>query len=202
MPDGLLALGRADQAARAAELDAKRKLVEQVYGLQISSNTSVRDFVTEYDEISAQVSALLANLYCAPVEIIEAEFPCRIREFSLTPDSGGAGEFRGGQSFVREYEMLEPAEIVYRADRAIEPPQGLRGGNPAGPSRFVVNPGTPDEQVMPSSARMQLDEGTIFRVNGPGGGGYGDPHRRDPAALENDVAEGFVSAESARRDYG
>jgi N-methylhydantoinase B len=148
------------------------------------------------------VSALLANLYCAPVEIIEAEFPCRIREFSLTKDSGGAGEFRGGLSFVREYEMLEPAEIVYRADRAIEPPQGLRGGRPAGPSRFVVNPGMADEQIMPSSARMELDAGTIFRVNGPGGGGFGDPAKRDPQALANDVAEGYVSEESARRDYG
>jgi N-methylhydantoinase B len=147
------------------------------------------------------VSVMLANLYAAPVEIIEAEFPCRIREFSLTPDSGGAGEFRGGLSFVREYEMLEPADIVYRADRAIEPPQGLRGGKPAGPSRFVVSPGTPDEQVMPSSARMQLEAGTIFRVNGPGGGGYGDPAKRDPDAVANDIAEGYVSEEAARRDY-
>jgi len=146
-------------------------------------------------------SVLLANLYCAPVEIIEAEFPCRIREFSLTKDSGGAGEYRGGLSFTREYEMLEPAEIVYRADRSIEPPQGLRGGMPAGPSRFVVNPGTPEEKVMPSSARMELPAGTIFRVNGPGGGGYGDPAKRDAVALANDIAEGYVSAESAERDY-
>ncbi|MDA1325788.1 MAG: hydantoinase B/oxoprolinase family protein [Proteobacteria bacterium] len=148
------------------------------------------------------VSVLLSNLYAAPVEIIEAEFPCRIREFSLTQDSGGAGEFRGGLSFTREYEMLEPAEIVYRADRSIEPPQGLRGGKPAGPSRFVVNPGTPDEQVMPSSARMELDAGTIFRVNGPGGGGYGDPAKRDPSAVANDIEEGYISKESASRDYG
>jgi N-methylhydantoinase B len=148
------------------------------------------------------VSVLLANLYAAPVEIIEAEFPCRIREFSLTRDSGGAGQFRGGLSFTREYEMLEPAEIVYRADRAIEPPQGLRGGKPAGSSRFVVNPGTPEEQVMPSSARMQLEAGAIFRVNGPGGGGYGDPAKRDAQALANDIAEGYVSEQAAKRDYG
>lgn len=148
------------------------------------------------------VSALLANLYCAPVEIIEAEYPCHIRKFNLTQDSGGAGEFRGGLSFVREYEMLEPAEIVYRADRSIEPPQGIQGGRPAGPSRFVVNPDTPDEQIMPSSARMELSSGTIFRVNGPGGGGYGDPGKRDPVALANDIAEGYVSEKTAKQDYG
>ncbi len=49
------------RAARAAELDAMRKLSEQIYGLQISSSTTVRDFVTEYDEISAQVQAVLSG---------------------------------------------------------------------------------------------------------------------------------------------
>ena len=95
-------------------------------------------------------SVMLANLFAAPVEIIESEFPCRIREYSLNTDSGGAGEFRGGLNFVREYEMLESAEIVYRADRSIELPAGIQGGMPGGPSRFVINPGTPDEQQMPS----------------------------------------------------
>jgi N-methylhydantoinase B len=146
-------------------------------------------------------SVMLANLFAAPVEIIESEFPCRIREYSLNTDSGGAGEFRGGLNFVREYEMLEPAEIVYRADRSIELPSGIRGGMPGGPSRFVVNPGTPDEQQMPSSARMTFPKGTTFRVNGPGGGGYGDPKKRAPDALANDVAEGYVSEEAADKFY-
>jgi N-methylhydantoinase B len=146
-------------------------------------------------------SVMLANLFAAPVEIIESEFPCRIREYSLNTDSGGAGEFRGGLNFVREYEMLETAEIVYRADRSIELPAGIQGGMPGGPSRFVVNPGTPDEQQMPSSARMTLPEGTTFRVNGPGGGGYGDPKKRDPDALANDIAEGYVSEGAADKYY-
>ena len=146
-------------------------------------------------------SVMLANLFAAPVEIIESEFPCRIREYSLNTDSGGAGEFRGGLNFVREYEMLEPAEIVYRADRSIELPSGIKGGMPGGPSRFVVNPGKPDERQMPSSARMTLPKGTTFRVNGPGGGGYGNPKKRDAEALANDIAEGYVSEKAAKRFY-
>ncbi len=146
-------------------------------------------------------SVMLANLFAAPVEIIETEFPCRIRKFNLNRDSGGAGEFRGGLNFLREYEMLEPGEIVYRADRSIEPPAGLRGGQPGGPSRFIVNPGTKEEKIMPSSARMSLPEGTIFRVNGPGGGGYGNPKNRDPEALANDISEGYVSEEAANKFY-
>jgi len=144
----------------------------------------------------------LANLFAAPVEIIETEFPCRIRKFELTPDSGGAGEFRGGLNFAREYEALEPAELVYRSDRAIEPPKGLHGGNAGGFSRFILNPGTAEEQVMPSTCRLQLEEGTVFRLNGAGGGGYGDPEKRDRADIEKDIAEGFVTADAARRDYG
>ena len=146
-------------------------------------------------------SVMLANLFAAPIEIIESEFPCRIKEFKLNRDSGGAGEFRGGLNFIREYEMLEPGEIIYRADRSIEPPAGLRGGKPGGPSRFIVNPGTNDEQIMPSSARMSLPEGTIFRVNGPGGGGYGDPKNRDRKLLANDLAEGYVSKKAAEKLY-
>ncbi len=146
-------------------------------------------------------SVMLANLFAAPVEIIESEFPCRIREYSLNTDSGGAGEFRGGLNFVREYEMLEPAEIVYRADRSIELPAGIQGGMPGGPSRFVVNPGTSEEEQMPSSARMNLPAGTTFRVNGPGGGGYGDPRKRDREALADDIAEGYVSEEAAAKYY-
>ena len=144
----------------------------------------------------------LANLFAAPVEIIEAEFPCRIKRFELNTDSGGAGEFRGGLNFIREYEMLEPAEIVYRSDRSIVAPSGLRGGLPGGPSRLILNPDTPEAQIMPSSCRLDLAEGTIFRLNGAGGGGYGDPKKRDRAAIETDIAEGFVSLEAARRDYG
>ena len=144
----------------------------------------------------------LINLYAAPVEIIEAEFPCRIHSFEMGADSGGPGEFRGGLSFQRTYELLEPAEIVYRADRAIEAPRGLRGGMPGGRSRFIVNPGTADSEDMPSSARLHLEAGSTFSVQPPGGGGYGDPRKRDPAALADDIAEGFVSEAAAERDYG
>jgi N-methylhydantoinase B len=144
----------------------------------------------------------LANLFAAPVEIIESEYPCRIQRFELNADSGGAGEFRGGLSFRRVYELLEPAQVVYRSDRAIVPPSGLRGGQPGGPSRFIVAPDTAEAKTMPSSFRRELPAGTVFSVQGAGGGGYGDPSRRDPDALENDLAEGYVTAEGAAREYG
>ena len=144
----------------------------------------------------------LANLYAAPVEIVESEFPCRIRRFELNPDSGGAGEYRGGLNFRRVYEMLEPAELVYRSDRAAVPPAGLRGGSPGGPSRFILHPDTEDAETMPSSCRLSLDAGTVFSVQGAGGGGYGDPARRAPASIARDLEEGYVTEDGVRRDYG
>ena len=144
----------------------------------------------------------LINLYCAPVEIIEAEFPCRIRRFEMSADSGGPGEFRGGLSFKRTYDLLEPAEIVYRSDRSIEPPQGIRGGKSGGRSQFILNPNTAEAREMPSSARLNLEAGQSFSVQPAAGGGYGDPTKRDPAALAEDIAEGFVTQEAASRDYG
>lgn len=171
----------------------KRGNQYEIFGSAYGAGTSV--------DGASGASVMLANLFAAPVEIIESEFPCRIREYSLNTDSGGAGEFRGGLNFVREYEMLEPAEIVYRADRSIELPAGIQGGMSGGPSRFVVNPGTSEEEQMPSSARMNLPAGTTFRVNGPGGGGYGDPRKRDREALAEDIAEGYVSEEAAAKYY-
>ena len=148
------------------------------------------------------VTVHLANLYAAPVEIVESEFPCRIRRFELNPDSGGAGEFRGGLNFQRVYEMLEPAQVVYRSDRASVPPAGLRGGKPGGPSRFVLHPGTDRAETMPSSCRLSLEAGTVFSVQGAGGGGYGDPARRAAGRIARDLEEGYVTEDGVRRDYG
>jgi N-methylhydantoinase B len=148
------------------------------------------------------VTVNMNNLYAAPVEIIESEFPCRIQSFEMSADSGGAGKFRGGLSFRRTYELLEPAEIVYRSDRAIEPSKGLRGGGPGGCSRFILNPGTPRAQEMPSTTRLQLETGDVFSIQPPGGGGYGDPRQRDKMAIAADIAEGYVTAEMAAHEYG
>ena len=134
----------------------------------------------------------LTNILITPIEIIETEFPCRVTRFELIPGSGGAGEFRGGLSFRRQYELLEPATVIYRGDRAKFPPKGMAGGEPGAPSRFLVNPGTPGETAMPSQCRVELETGEGFCVEAAGGGGYGDVARRNPNALERDLREGYA----------
>ncbi len=135
----------------------------------------------------------LSNIYVTPIEIVETEFPCRIRAFELIPDSGGEGEFRGGLSFRREYEALQPALVLYRGDRAIYPAKGYGGGADGRPSRFLVNPGAADEQQLPSNCRVDVEAGQSFRVEASGGGGFGDPRKRAAEAHEQDIEDGYVT---------
>ncbi len=144
----------------------------------------------------------LSNLHITPIEILESEFPCRISSFDLVADSGGAGKFRGGLSFRRIYELLQDASVVRRYDRAEFPPNGVAGGRPGSRSRFVIRLGTKDERETPASGRYELSAGDRFLLQSAGGGGYGDPKERDHAALQRDIAEGYVSAAAAARDYG
>jgi len=136
----------------------------------------------------------LSNLHITPIEILEAEFPCRITRFDLVPDSGGAGRWRGGLSMRREYELLADATVIRRFDKSRFPPQGLAGGGPGGRSRFVVRLGASDEREAPASGRYEMKAGERFLVQSAGGGGYGDPQERERAAIDRDIAEGYVSA--------
>jgi len=144
----------------------------------------------------------LSNLHITPIEILEAEFPCRVTRFDLVPDSGGAGRWRGGLAMQREYELLADATVIRRFDKSRFPPQGLAGGKAGGRSRFVVRLGGDDEFEAPASGRYEMKAGERFLLQTAGGGGFGDPRERDRAALERDVAEGYVSPAAVQKDYG
>lgn len=135
----------------------------------------------------------LSNIYVTPVEIVETEFPCRVRAFELIPNSGGDGEYRGGLSVRREYEALQPAMVLYRGDRAIYPAKGYGGGANGRPSRFLVNPDGADEKTMPANCRVDLKAGETFRVEAAGGGGFGDAARRSRDARARDSEDGYVA---------
>ena len=144
----------------------------------------------------------LSNLHITPIEILESEHPCRITRFELVADSGGAGQWRGGLSAEREYELLEDATVIRRFDRTRFPPQGVAGGKHGSRSRFVIRVGTEHEQEAPGSGRYEMRAGERFVMRSAGGGGYGDARRRDPGALARDIAEGYVSEKGALKDYG
>jgi N-methylhydantoinase B len=148
------------------------------------------------------VAGHATNLGVAPIEILETQFPLRVRRFELIRDSAGAGEFRGGMSYRRDYELLRAAMINRRADRARFPGEGVFGGKPGRTGRMVLNPGSPTEATVRASGRHHFAAGSVVRFEGAGAGGFGEPLRREPSLVVADVRAGYVSVEAARKDYG
>ncbi len=151
------------------------------------------------------ISNPAANLSNQPIELIEAELPLQVVRYGLVPDSGGAGKFRGGLAFTREWRLLADAAVVtVRSDRRFHPPYGLAGGRTGRPSMNVLRGAGGAERVLPPMPMegLKLRRGDSFHHDGAGGGGCGDPFARDPALVLEDVLDEKVSIEAARRDYG
>jgi N-methylhydantoinase B len=143
------------------------------------------------------------NAKIAPVEIIESEFPTRLVRFELIRDSGGAGEFRGGLGIRREYLNLAEARFSIRSAKHVIAPNGFAGGRDGRTGDIWINPETDKAKRLPTRyADYPLREGDVFRLDTPGGGGYGDPLRRDPERVLADVREGDVSVAAAAEQYG
>lgn len=154
------------------------------------------------DGVSAS-KAHVANGTITPVEIIETEFPVELLRFELVPDSGGAGQFRGGLAYVREYRMLGEGQFSGRIGQLLTPPLGREGGQSGSSGVTVLNPGTEGERVITSvDGNVRLKAGDVLRREMTGAGGYGDPLLRDVGRVLDDVRDGYVSVQSAKTDYG
>src|SRR5436190_470004 len=133
-----------------------------------------------------------SNAMIAPIEIIESEFPTRIVRFELIEDSGGAGRFRGGLGIRREYLNLADARFSIRSMKHRIPPNGCAGGAAGRGGDIYINPDTDAAKRLPTRyADYALQAGDVFRLDTPGGGGYGDPLARDPERVLCDVREGI-----------
>lgn len=138
----------------------------------------------------------------APVEIFESEYPLRVRAFELLTDSAGAGLYRGGLGYAREFEVLEDSTMTVRSSNHAFASQGLNGGGSPRLSRVIVNPyGGAPEILGPLETRM-LRAGDVIRFERSGGAGFGDPRQRAREAVAEDVRNGYVSAAAAREVYG
>ena len=147
-------------------------------------------------------SAPIHNMSNTPIESIEAYHPLLVRRYGFIPDTAGAGRYRGGLGMVREFELLhDEATLQIRSDRARFLPWGTQGGSPGSRSFNVLNPDT-DNEVLPSKFLRTLHRGDVYRLIQPGGGGYGDPLKRDPEAVLADVTQHKVTPEHARESYG
>jgi N-methylhydantoinase B len=140
-----------------------------------------------------------SGIHGFPVEAIEANAPLVYESRRLRPDSGGPGRWRGGlgQEFVVRPLPGAHVRIAPFFDRTRYPARGLFGGEPGAPGRFEV-----DGVEQHPKTTIDLPPGSRAVVSMPGGGGYGDPRQREPAAVERDLIDGLITPEHARERYG
>jgi N-methylhydantoinase B len=149
------------------------------------------------------VDTLYANTRNNPIEDIETHLPLRVSRYELREDASGAGEWRGGLGSVREFEYLEDGGASVEADGHEFAPWGFAGGGPGRPAELRLIRRSGNIESLPSKVpHMPVLAGERFVCVGPAGGGYGDPLCRDCALVSRDVADGLVSIDAARTDYG
>jgi N-methylhydantoinase B len=139
-----------------------------------------------------------------PVESIEAEVPIVMRRYHLIPDTGGAGEYRGGLAVRLDFQVFHPHAIVTARgmERCRLEPWGVAGGRAGTMGSCVVNRGTPRARDIGKVDVLHLEPGDVVSFFSPSGGGHGDPRGRDPEAVRADVRAGFLSVGRAREAYG
>jgi N-methylhydantoinase B len=134
-------------------------------------------------------------------EVAEAKNPWLMDRAELAQDSAGAGRYRGGLGVDHSFRFLEDSYMTSTVERTKNAPWGLAGGTEARPNAVELE--LPDGTRVPYSkaTRVEIPKGAVVHLRTGGGGGYGPPSERDPAAVREDVRNGYLSEASAREQY-
>lgn len=145
-------------------------------------------------------TAFPSGVMTMPVEATEHVGPVIIWRKELRPDSGGAGKYRGGLGQYMEVGATEGHEFDFSAmfDRVDHPAKGRQGGHDGAATTISNSNGS----AMKGKGKQFLAHGERVVLAFPGGAGYGDPKDRESAAIARDLVRGYISEESAMRDYG
>lgn len=145
-------------------------------------------------------TAFPSGVMTMPIEATEHTGPVIIWRKELRPDSGGAGQYRGGLGQYMEVGATAGHEFDFSAmfDRVYHPARGRQGGQNGAPTAIAQDDGS----VMQGKGKQFVPEGRRVMLALPGGAGYGPASARDPALVKRDLARGYISATSARDDYG
>lgn len=154
------------------------------------------------DGINA-IATTISNTMNTPVEVLEMSFPLRVDYYELIPDSGGAGQFRGGLGARRGWTVLgHRSRAGTCLERTKSPPFGLLGGKSGSPSRITIEDPDGIKHQGAGKGAVELLPGAKIHIEAPGSGGFGPASQRDPAKLHDDLLDGYVTPEAAAKDYG
>ena len=134
-----------------------------------------------------------------PVEVTEQVGPIIIWQKELRPDSGGAGQFRGGLGQLMEVGASEGYQFDLQAmfDRLKFPARGRRGGYNGAKTTIALNDGT----ALKGKGKQSIPYRSTVKMAFPGGAGYGDPLKRDLDQVRLDLQKGYISLEYALKFY-
>jgi len=159
------------------------------------------------------VNCINGNSRMVPIEVFEVRYPWLIEEFKLEPDSAGPGRFRGAHSVSKTFRAVGTEITVSSvSDRHTIRPWGLLGGGPGATGGLAYQAAAGGEwqpftkafgKVSPSKfSNAKIAPGARVRLTAPGAGGYGPVEERAPEMIAEDLREGWITLECARRDYG
>jgi N-methylhydantoinase B len=165
-------------------------------------DVSLAGYGGRFGSDGAEALSPVMNCTNIPVEVHEAMNPIRVHRFEFIADTGGAGQWRGGCGIRKDIELLNStATFSHLGDRHVFQPYGIFGGKSGALAQSVLNPQGNGEQLHSKETR-EIKKGDILSFRLSGAGGYGPPKLRDPKAIAEDIADGFVTREAAERDYG
>jgi N-methylhydantoinase B len=136
-----------------------------------------------------------------PIEVLETKAPLRIEGYGLRQDSAGPGEHRGGLGITRAYRFLAESSALTLVKKTKTKPWGMTGGSAGENCHVILRPGT-DRQQVTGMVYESMAPGEVLVNCSGGGGGWGNPFKRDPKKVLEDVRNEYVSLASAREDYG
>lgn len=139
------------------------------------------------------------------VEVAEARFPLFFGRHEFRPDSGGDGRYVGGTGVDLDLtvETEQPAVANTAGDGLRHGARGMLGGHDGAPHHYLMHPPGADTVVLASKAEgIRVPPGTTFEIHSGGGGGWGPPEQRDPAARKRDARDGLVTAPNAAPQAG
>jgi N-methylhydantoinase B len=147
---------------------------------------------------------LAANQSNQPIELIESQYPIEITHYGLVPDSGGPGQYRGGLALRRDYRLTtNDVTFTMRTDRRWNLPYGIASGKVGTPGWVIIEPeGRAEEVPVLPRDRYLINKSETVQLILAGGGGYGDPLDRNPTSVLEDILDGKLTEDYARREYG
>ncbi len=123
-------------------------------------------------KVSSGLSAVqshMTNTQNTPVEVLEINYPIRIKRYEIRKESGGTGLHQGGNGLIREFEFLNDTTFTVLSERRQRAPWGMASGKDGKVGANYLN-----KQLLPAKVQGNAVRGDVLRIETPGGGGWGE----------------------------